>query len=683
LKELGSQSSARKVFALYSDSSFQVPAQKQDRCKAFITSLDKAYPPGPGGISEEHLDELSSAVDILARNYEGTGCPVADSTSQSGTMKSLPFFKMLKATNDGGIQSTTWIDGGCGAGIILSLVWVYNIVMKGPVQYFLGFDMIESQTCKARKLLNMCTECLPLVGGGVNIVTAKITQEIQKINEEMYEGVDAKWGPSRCYFFNNWSWERNSDEKFKEEFLRYFLKSESPTHNVHVFILDPAMLSLVSGAQTPLQYLREFTSVATFQNRKGVDASVHLFCNRQFEQTKIFDSILAKLQAKPSWKYEAKSFLELLFANMADGHLVSGQAAASLTLQQQVVVEVKAAIQEVYKKDVKDRKMTQPECNFIIFNDMPPSILWAFFHFCFCHLRDSPIASTRNFVQDLNSEQWARLLKLAETHPPVCMNFEHPVPHFNVRGSGLLLPEVPEDRDFDIFRQNVMQMKSLPKQGHASKVNGFWNDLADKFAAVVPPKTQNEPAPKRHKTNGGDPSSLIFTKTVSFWHSAYLQGVSWFGQLKTLFPGETFGNLTTSLCCLQKMGKKIKNHALATITHTDFQAPSTAAAELNGVDKPSDDLSNSAALAAQKQKESDLIIRPISSTKKATGAVKKVAFAGNFSISSATSVPSHYDALPTDNEVFIRNWDQPRSFQGVPKKHEALKDYKDKIRTGY
>jgi hypothetical protein len=140
------------------------------------------------------------------------------------------------------------------------------------------------------------------------------------------------------------------------------------------------MLSLIDCAQTPLQYLREFKSVATFQNEKRNDASVHLFCNRQFEQKKIFNSILAKLQAKVSWKAEAESFVELLFANMADGQLLSGQAAASLTLQQQVVVEVKAAIQEVYQKDVKNKKMTQPECNFIIFNDMPGSILWAFFH---------------------------------------------------------------------------------------------------------------------------------------------------------------------------------------------------------------------------------------------------------------------------------------------------------------
>jgi hypothetical protein len=55
--------------------------------------------------------------------------------------------------------------------------------------------------------------------------------------------------------------------------------------------------------------------------------------------------------------------------------LLSGPAAASLTLQQQEVVEVKAAIQVVYQKDVKNKKMTQPECNFIIFNDMPGSIL--------------------------------------------------------------------------------------------------------------------------------------------------------------------------------------------------------------------------------------------------------------------------------------------------------------------
>jgi hypothetical protein len=150
--------------------------------------------------------------------------------------------------------------------------------------------------------------------------------------------------------------------------------------------------------------------------------------------------------------------------------------------------------------------MTQPECNFIIFNDMPGSILWAFFHFCFCQLRDSASTRRSNFIINLRAEHWEKLFKLAETQPPVCMNFEHPVPHFNVRESGLLLPESPEDRDFAVFRQNVMQMKSLPKQGHASIKKGFWNDLALTFAAVVPPKTLNQPGSKRRKIDGGDHS---------------------------------------------------------------------------------------------------------------------------------------------------------------------------------
>jgi hypothetical protein len=136
---------------------------------------------------------------------------------------------------------------------------------------------------------------------------------------------------------------------------------------------------------------------------------------------------------------------------------ISGGAAASLTLPQQVVFEVKAAIQEVYQQDVKDKKISQPECNFIIFNDMPPSILWAFFHFCFCQLRDSSASIRRSdFILALKPDHWTKLLKLAETQPPVCMNFGHPAPHFSVRGSGLLLPESPEDNDFVLLRQNVM-----------------------------------------------------------------------------------------------------------------------------------------------------------------------------------------------------------------------------------
>ncbi len=678
LSELDRRSCANKVFKIFLNSKFKVHPIKENRCKEFLLSLDAAYP--TSSFSEDHLEELSSAVDILARGYEGTGWSSAgDSESQSGTMQSLPFFKMLKATDDGGIQSTTWIDGGCGAGIILSLVMVYNFVMKGPVQHFLGFDMIESQTQKARKLLSTCRQMLSLVGNHtstVNIVTAKITEQIEKIKTDMYERVDDKWGPSRCYFFNNWSWNRNGDETFKREFLLDFLKLESPTHNVHVFILDPAMLRSDLVAQTPLQYLREFQSVATFNNGKGVAASVHLFCNRRFEQTKIFNSILAKLQAKASWKAEAKSFLDLFFANirdMADGHLLSGQAAASLTLQQQVVVEVKAAIREVYQKDVNDKKMTQPECNFIIFNDMPPSILWAFFHFSFCQLRENAMTLSRDFIQALTSEHWTQLLMLAETQPPVCMNFEKPVPHFSVKRCGLLLPESPEDRDFTLFRQNVMQMKSLPKPGHASKINGFWNDLALNFAAVVPPKILKESEPKRPKTEGVDLSSLIFTKTVSFWHSAYLQGNTWFQDFKKKFPGEMFGNLTTLLCCLQKMGKSIKKYALQTITDTDFRAPSTTAAKPSGVVKSFDSqsikhISSAKNSSADKDSATNSTITEKKIRKRQPSSAQ-----AKEGMSFQPTVLSLLD--PTDQVFFIHVWEKPMSFQGTPSSNEALQSY--------
>jgi hypothetical protein len=67
-------------------------------------------------------------------------------------------------------------------------------------------------------------------------------------------------------------------------------------------------------------------------------------------------------------------------------------------------------------------------------------------------------------------------------------------------------------------------------------------------------------------------------------------------EFKILFLGETFGNLTILLCCLQKMGKRIKKHALATITHTDIQAPTTTAAKRSGGDESHDGKSISAAV---------------------------------------------------------------------------------------
>ena len=75
-------------------------------------------------IKKFSVDELSSAVDYLATRYEGTHQAGSQAESQSGTMKSLQFFNMLKTSIDGGIQSQTWIDAGCGAGIILLFLMV-------------------------------------------------------------------------------------------------------------------------------------------------------------------------------------------------------------------------------------------------------------------------------------------------------------------------------------------------------------------------------------------------------------------------------------------------------------------------------------------------------------------------------------------------------------------------------
>ena len=658
----------------------ELPAEQQKRFAFFKTKICVQFPDSKNPITEDDLMKLSSAVDALATFYEGTSQGVhTDSTTQSGTMKSLPFFRMLKATIDGGIRSTSWIDGGCGAGIILLLLIVYNATMKGHVKHFLGFDMVEKQVIKANKLLTSCTTCLSASSSiTVNVVTATYPNDIETIRDQMYEGNDAKWGESRSYFFNNYSWNKNVDENFKASFLRDFVRLESePSHNVHIFILDSHMLESAQVHQTPLQFLYEFKDVAAFGTGAGV--SVRLFCNRKFEQRKIYKAILEQLQAKQDWKTDVPSFLHLFFANLHTDSSFGPTPAAPLTLQQQVVAEVEVAISKVYISDT----LTKPESVFIMLNDMPASTMWAFFEYCFNQLH--------SFHHDYfpTATHWNTLMQLAVTQPPVCMNFTAPKPHFclNRSSRGLLLIDADDIEAVQLYHQNLMLMKSLPSNQHTHVKSGLLSGIATFFAAVVPKKEEAQAfIGGRSKRAESAPKETIphplalFTKTVSFCHGTYLAGKQFFDSLNDLFPQETdtHRKLMTLLCGLQKLGKRIRKDALKAISHQSFVAPIVVPKQTEKTPAvPAADINSElAASTAANSSDPNIEVAKEKRNKKR----KTISFDPESKVNGGNIPASPFASAPTDDVVLIRMFAPPMSFQGVPSTNPALKQYTQDIK---
>ena len=270
------------------------------------------------GSNSFDTDQISSAVDLLACRYEGTHLASSSHESQSGTMKSAPFFKMLKASIDGGIQSQTWIDAGCGAGIILLFLMVYNWVMKSSIKHFFGFDMVEEQITKSKTLLTIWNELTKDKSVTCSVICATFPQDYERIESKLKQ-----FSGSRCFFVNNWSWNKELDENFKKDFLSSkLLDLEACSSSVHAFILKPDLLEPNTIHQVQLQMLCEFKDVASFNDRgsqKKIQsgdkipqgASVYLFCNRTFEQRKFCDAIVTALQ-KHCWEVTANTFLAML-----------------------------------------------------------------------------------------------------------------------------------------------------------------------------------------------------------------------------------------------------------------------------------------------------------------------------------------------------------------------------------
>lgn len=166
------------------------------------------------------IKNVADAVVALARMYEGV--VVADASnpaSQSGTMLCIEFLKMLDNIISGGVISHTWIDCGCGGGIILCYVMVHNYVTKGKVKLFFGFDMVLTQVQKAKNLLEFTKNVLyPSDNPEVQfrVTHATFPEDLRKINQTMYNS--RKDFGSRMYFVNNFSWAKDNDDVFKKPF---------------------------------------------------------------------------------------------------------------------------------------------------------------------------------------------------------------------------------------------------------------------------------------------------------------------------------------------------------------------------------------------------------------------------------------------------------------------------------
>ena len=680
--QLGSRSPCKKVFQAITEKTQTVP-QRSKRFEHFL-----------GLVSDFTIEEMSSAVDSLASRYEGVHQPEnGGKTEQSGTMKSREFFKLLKASADGGIESDTWIDAGCGAGIIILLLSVYNFVMRGRIKNILGFDMNRTQVCKATNLIDLCKDSLKLepLDLAIAVEEASLPQHNDTI-QRMY--------PKNCssisYFVNNWSWAKNENELFKKHFLEEFLKLNQCVNDVHVYILDPKMLEISPDFQTPLQMLFEFVDVASFvdtckkSGKRGDEqhpnASVYLFCNRKFRQNKICDAILAELRGKKSWSINVTSFLELLQLDLSQGtDFISRTISSSsqkCSLREQVSQTVKKAVID----SLKSFRLTKTDHVFTILNDVAPSLLSAFYIFCFEKLKEAHDQSSSQVQQvSLQQADWENLKKLSVTQPPFCMNFESPRPHFGI----LLLDEFTQD-DAIKYSKLIMQMKSVKKSHRHLKPNGRLHNIEKLFSKIFEPKSSD-------KSDDSPLSNL--SSSVSFWHSMYLQGDSCSESYEVLFQSQP--SLLDLLRDLHKVGNDVKNIVLKSLIQDAFVSPPVNAAAIASatvVDvtaAPQTTETNVSANAGRKKTkpnpppviETAASSVPAAAVNSGAGNAGSALSAANALKQKKMRIDSMNRALykgmndPSEEVVFFHMWGQPMSFQGVPQSNLALQQYTAKIKN--
>jgi hypothetical protein len=272
---------------------------------------------------QSRFDQLSdeiktSAIDCLSARYEGRGeaekGKKSDPASQSGTMKVLPFLKMIDAMDAGGVVEPKqhWADAGCGAGIILLFLMAYCHVHSFSDASFFGFDMVQIQIEKAQNLLIKYKTKFS-IAFETNIILGKFPENMQQILNFSK--------PNSIWFVNNFSWLgcqkiETYPENFKEQFAVLLgLRNVEEAGNVSVLILDPKLLD--TNVPSQLQCFQEFREVATFRRpNQQKDESVLLFCCRRATQKRLQKLIFDSLQEE--WMSPGTvSFFESIVANLS------------------------------------------------------------------------------------------------------------------------------------------------------------------------------------------------------------------------------------------------------------------------------------------------------------------------------------------------------------------------------
>jgi hypothetical protein len=132
--------------------------------------------------------------------------------------------------------------------------------MQSSIKHFFGFDMVEQQITKSKTLLTIWNELTKDKSVTYSVIFPQDCEQIQS-NLKQFSG-------SRCFFVNNWSRNKESDEKFKKDFLSSkLLDLEACSSSVHVFILKPDLLEPNTIHQVQLQMLCEFKDIASFNDR--------------------------------------------------------------------------------------------------------------------------------------------------------------------------------------------------------------------------------------------------------------------------------------------------------------------------------------------------------------------------------------------------------------------------------
>jgi hypothetical protein len=429
-------------------------------------------------------DEIkSTAIDFVASRYEGVTQALSvseqrgDLSSQSGTMKVLPFLTMIKAMVAGGVvehMTQHWADAGCGAGIILLYLMAHCDVYKLPASFF-GFDMAKPQVEKAEKLL-IKYQTIFKTKFETNVIQAKFPEGMREISPFSK--------PNSIWFVNNFSWLHSTKnqvveyaEDFKEEFVKLLgLRNLDTAGNVSVLILDPTLLDTKLSSQ--LQCFHEFQEVATFKRPLlHKYESVLLFCCRRATQKRLQDLISNSLHNQ--WTSPGTvHFFDSLVANLSPATKQLATMTSmntenvAISFQQYVVQQGHRTLTQFLNASAQSYSVGQ--LLLIVLNDFIPSLISAFGSVCIKSFKDQQ-KKFLNAFDNFSESDWKHFESMFDTQPPLCSNFSKGAkPQFQIDSLGMLVPSFEHIKElndwFERYSKNIMQCKVLSKEMSQQKV---------------------------------------------------------------------------------------------------------------------------------------------------------------------------------------------------------------------